>query len=273
MGDEVTGREREASKQPDAKGKAISPILHSASDVLSLRHGPSWMVLAFAAGAVNAGAFLACERFVSHVTGIVSRIGLDAGAWELLLEYGLVLGSFILGAMMSVLAIQGRAFQGKRPHYAFPLIAVATVLAAISFAGHLGVFGHINGQVEETTDFAFLCILAFAMGLMNASVASSTALAVRTTHMTGPATDFGVQLAIAWLTTGEARKTALQIAALRGGKVVFFSLGAVLMVPTMRGLGYLAFVVPAVLVLLATLRSFLPRGDGDVRQTVLTAAL
>jgi uncharacterized membrane protein YoaK (UPF0700 family) len=110
------------------------------------------------------------------------------------------------------------------------------------------------------------------MGLMNASVASSTALAVRTTHMTGPATDLGVHLAVAWLATAEERKTALRLAALRGGKLVFFFLGAALMVPAVRALGYLAFVAPAGFVLVATARSFFPRRVSNVRRAVLSAA-
>ncbi|MFS8067653.1 MAG: YoaK family protein [Byssovorax sp.] len=251
----------------------MSPVLHRASDVLSLRHGPSWLLLALAAGAVNAGAFVACESFVAHMTGIVSRIGLDAGAWALMLEYALVLVSFIGGAMMSVLAIQARVIRGKRPLHALPLLAVAVVLAAIGFAGHLGAFGPIGGQVDETTDFAFVCILAFAMGLMNASVATSTALSVRTTHMTGPATDFGVHLTIAWFATGDERKNALRLAALRGGKLVSFSLGAGLMIPAVGALGYLAFAAPAGFVLAATVRSFLPKSATLAREAALPAAL
>jgi len=274
MSNEVRTGGSASSASHTAGGEPLSPLLHRSSEVLSLRHWPSWMLLALAAGAVNAGAFVACERFVSHMTGIVSRIGLDAGTWGLMVEYALVLVSFIGGAMMSVLAIQARVIRGKRPLHALPLLAVALVLAIVGFAGHLGAFGSIGGQVEEAPDFEFLCVLAFAMGLMNASVATSTALSVRTTHMTGPATDFGVHLAIACLTTGEERKSALRLAALRGGKLVSFSVGAVLMVPAMGALGYLAFAAPAGLVLVATVRSFLPKGsDTDAREAALPAAL
>jgi uncharacterized membrane protein YoaK (UPF0700 family) len=274
MSNEVQRGDREASAARAAGREPLSPVLHRASEVLSLRHWPSWMLLALAAGAVNAGAFVACERFVSHMTGIVSRIGLDAGAWGLMLEYALVLATFIAGAMTSVLAIQARVLHGKRPLHALPLLAVAVVLAAVGIAGHLGTFGSIAESVEELPDFVFLCLLAFAMGLMNASVATSTALSVRTTHMTGPATDFGVHLAMAYLTTGEERKSALRLAALRGGKLVSFCVGAVLMIPAMRALGYLAFAAPAVLVLVATMRSFLPkRIDTDAREAALPAAV
>ena len=48
---------------------STAPPFRPASEVLTLRHGLSWMMLACASGAVNAGAFLACDRFVTHVTG------------------------------------------------------------------------------------------------------------------------------------------------------------------------------------------------------------
>jgi uncharacterized membrane protein YoaK (UPF0700 family) len=235
-----------------------SPVLFSSAEVLSWRHAPTWLLLASVAGAVNAGAFLASERFVSHVTGTVTRMGLDVGAPTLLLDYGLVLLAFIAGAMASVLAIQARVWRGKKPLHALPLLVVAAVLVLAGVAGHFGAFGPMGGEVEEVSDFAFLCILAFAMGLMNATVASSTALAVRTTHMTGPATDFGVSLASAMLANGTARKEALRLAALRGGKILAFSVGAALMVVTMGALGYLAFVYPALFLVVAAARSFLP---------------
>ena len=236
-------------------------VLHSTAAVLSARHVPSMLLLALAAGAVNAGAFAACERFVTHVTGTVTQIGLDVGKWVLMLEYTAVLIGFIMGAMASVLALQGRALSGKRPLHAVPLFGTAFVLIAIGLLGSTGVFGPIGGQIEEPADFALLFGLAFAMGLMNASVASSTAVAVRTTHMTGPATDFGVSLAVAWFSEGEKRREALQLAALRGGKLVAFTAGAALMFPFIAQVGHVAFVAPAVLIAAATLRSFVIAPD------------
>jgi len=238
-----------------------SSVLHSAADVLAPRHAASWVLLTLAAGAVNAGALMACDRFVTHVTGTVTRIGTDFGAWVLVLDYALVLFAFLAGAMASVLAIQARVRRGRRPLHALPLLVVAAVLLGVGVAGRLGAFGPIGGAIEEATDFALLCVLAFAMGLMNATVSTSTALAVRTTHMTGPATDFGVHLATAWISTGSERSQALRAAALRGGKILSFAVGAGLMLPVMGALGHLAFVVPAVLVLVATARSFLPADD------------
>lgn len=213
-------------------------------------------MLAAAAGAVNAGAWVICERFVTHVTGTATRVGIDAGQWLLMAEYGLVLAAFIAGAMASVVAIQARSFRGLPPLPALPLLVTAATLIGTSAAGVWGVFGAVGGGVEEAGDFAFLSVLAFAMGLMNAAVASSTALAMRTTHMTGPATDFGVTLVTAWLSEGEARRRALLLAGLRGGKVAGFILGAATMVPLVPLFGFLAFLAPASLIIVATMRSF-----------------
>ncbi len=245
--------------------KPVSPpglVLHPQQSVLAGRQMVSFWFFAMAAGAANAGAFLVCERFVTHVTGTVTRIGLDANNWLLMVDYGLVLVSFIFGAMCSVLPLQRQVARGQPPSHAAGLWAVAAILAAIALAGHWGLFGPVGDDVEQASDFLFLCAVAFAMGLMNATVASSTALAVRTTHMTGPATDLGVHLATAWVDPA-LRAQQLELARLRGGKVVAFALGAGLMVPLVQGSGHLAFLAPAALVSLATLRSFDPRSSAS----------
>lgn len=236
-------------------------VLHSAADVLSARHTPSWMALALAAGATNAGAFLASERFVTHVTGTVTRVGLDGGRWALMGEYALVVGFFIFGAFLSVLAVQGRVARGRAPLAWVALAVVTGVLFAVALAGHSGLFGPLGGAVEEPADFALLSGLALAMGLMNATVASTTALSVRTTHMTGPATDVGVSLGVALFSGGAERTRALQLAGLRGGKLVAFSLGAFFMVELVARQGFLAFVAPALLIATATARSYLTYPD------------
>ncbi len=251
-----------------------TPPLLDASQVLSARHILSMWLLALAAGSVNAGAFAACARFVTHVTGTATQIGTDFGQWFLMFEYLLVLVAFIVGAMASVLAIQARGMRGKRPLYAVPLFGAAALLCVAGVLGASGVFGPLGGAVEEPADFAFLSLLAFAMGLMNAGVASSTGLSVRTTHMTGPASDFGVSLATAWLGSGEARRAALGVALLRGGKVLSFVVGGALMLPLLSGLGWVAFVVPAALIATAAQRSFMeaPAPRHARARSVLNAA-
>lgn len=230
--------------------------LHSPTTIFSPRHLPSWMLLAFGAGAVNAVAFLAAQRFVTHVTGTVTRLGLDVGAPILLLDYAIVLVCFIAGAMASVMFLDGRRHRGQRALWSVPLLVVALLLTIIAFAGRLGAFGDFGGSVESAGNFLLLSVLAFAMGLQNAAVASTTGMAVRTTHMTGPATDLGVHLATAYFARGEGRLSALRAAGLRAGKIAAFAAGAAAAVPLARSFEYLAFLFPAVAVTVATALSF-----------------
>lgn len=242
-----------------ARGSQTLPLaLHTPPTIFSIRHMPSWLLLALAAGSVNAGAYMACQSFVTHITGLTTEIGMHAGQWRLMAEYGVVVLCFIGGAMASVLALEGRHERGKRPLHALPLFIVSLVLVLVASLGRAGVFGPFGATVEQPEDFLLLALLSFAMGLQNASVATSTGHAVRTTHLTGPATDLGVNLANAFFAQGEARQKALRIAGLRGGKIVAFSLGAAIMVPAVRESGYLAFVLPGMLVFGSALSSFVP---------------
>jgi uncharacterized membrane protein YoaK (UPF0700 family) len=236
----------------------MSIALHSTPTLFSLRHTPSFFMLAFAAGSVNAGALLACQRFVTHVTGTATRLGVDASLWPLAFDYALVLACFVAGAAASVLAIDRRHHRGEAPRYALPLVIVSAILAVVAISGRAGLYGPFGGSVEQPADFLLLSMLGFAMGLQNASVATSTGLAVRTTHMTGPASDLGVHLATSLFTAGEARANALRAAGLRAGKLTAFIAGGAAMVPLARTFGYLAFLVPAAIVVLAAHMSFVP---------------
>jgi uncharacterized membrane protein YoaK (UPF0700 family) len=231
--------------------------LHSPDSVFSLRHVPSWLMLTFAAGCVNATAALVCGRYVTHVTGTVTRIGMEWATLWLVLDLMIVLVSFILGAMGAGLVINGRARSGRRPLYSLPLLAVAFVGAVVAMAGQAGWFGAFRGDIDQVSDFVFLSLLSFAMGLQNAAVATSTGLLVRTTHLTGPATDLGLHLAELLFVDGEARKTTRQHALLRAGKIVAFALGAFAAVWLAPRLEYLVLLVPATMTLLATWISFL----------------
>ncbi len=232
--------------------------LHKPEQVFSPRHAPSWLLLAFGAGSVNAIAFLSAQTFVSHVTGTATRLGLNAGRWLIELEYLTVLLCFIFGAMTSVLAIDGRYYRGKKPYYSVPLLLVVGLLVGVAMLGRIGAFGEFGGEIERPAEFAMLYLLSFAMGLQNAAVATSTGMTVRTTHLTGTATDLGVHLATVIFARGEVRHSAIRSAMLRGGKLIAFTLGGMLMLPVASHLGFLSFLVPAASVGLGTLLSFIP---------------
>jgi uncharacterized membrane protein YoaK (UPF0700 family) len=235
--------------------------LHDLDSALRSRNRLSWLLFAGAAGAVNATAFLACQRYVTHVTGTITRIGLDTGVWALMGEYLLVLLCFIAGAAASVFVVRRtRARWG----FAAPLSATVALLVTVAALGAVGAFGPFAGEVESVGSFALLSMLSFAMGLQNATVASATGLALRTTHMTGPASDLGVHMANAFESSGRERSAALRLAVMRGGKLLAFIAGAALAVPLANTIGYFAFLAPALMVSVATVRS-LTHQQGEKR--------
>jgi uncharacterized membrane protein YoaK (UPF0700 family) len=177
---------------------------------------------------------------------------------EILLDFAIVLSFFIAGAMLSGLLINGRVHRKKHPLYSVPLILVGLLTVGIGLTGHLGFFGPFGGSVDQLRDFVFLSILSFASGLQNAAVATSTGLLVRTTHLTGPATDLGIHLAELFFTEGEHRRTVSQHALLRTGKIIAFATGASTGVVLAHRFQYLALLVPSVSIFLATLLSFRP---------------
>lgn len=232
--------------------------LHSYLSLFAPRNLAAWFLLAFSAGSVNAGAFLACRRFVTHVTGTATRVGLVGPRWPVWYDYAIVLVCFILGAAAAVACIEGRHHRGKTPLYAVPLLVVAALIGFVAISGHLGAFSPFGKTVETGGDFLMLSVLAFAMGLQNAAVTSTTAGAIRTTHMTGPVTDLGVSLATSAFAAGEARVRALRMAGLRFGKLASFVLGGAVMFQISGRLEYLGFLMPALVTLACVALSFVP---------------
>jgi uncharacterized membrane protein YoaK (UPF0700 family) len=243
-------------------------VLFTPDQVYSRRHSLTWMLLAFSSGCVNAAAVLACGRFVTHVTGTLTRIGVAQG-WDLALDFVVVLLCFILGAMSSVLVIDGRHHRGLKPLYWLPLTLTATLLAIVATVGVAGGFGSFGVDMDLPRDFALLSLLSLASGIQNAAVSTTTRLMVRTTHMSGPATDFGVDLAVYLFASGEARRRAGRGVLLRGGKISAFVLGGFAGALLAGRFHYGVFFAPAALVLLATALSFVPSFRGARTEAAL----
>jgi uncharacterized membrane protein YoaK (UPF0700 family) len=232
--------------------------LHRPDSVFSLRHVPSWLMLCFAAGAVNGITFLACGRFVTHVTGTVTRIGMEVVHLTLMLDFALVLAAFVAGATVAGLLLKGALVAGRAPPFALPLWCTAGAVGLVAIAGELGWLGAFGGSVDQLGDFVNLCALSFAMGLQNAAVATSTGQLVRTTHLTGPATDLGIHLADLLVSGAAERTLAKRHAGLRAGKILAYGLGAACAVPAASAFGYLSLLLPAAVIAAATVLSFVP---------------
>nr|WP_241004180.1 YoaK family protein [Magnetospirillum aberrantis] len=145
--------------------------------------------LAFVAGAMNAGGFLAVAQYTSHMTGIVSSIADNLAVNNLrlvLVGLGSVV-AFVAGAAYSAILINWGRHHRTHSRYAYPLLWEA---------GLLLVFGLMGGTLELKSGFISITVmlLCFLMGLQNAIISKISNAEIRTTHMTGIVTDIGIEL-------------------------------------------------------------------------------
>jgi uncharacterized membrane protein YoaK (UPF0700 family) len=141
--------------------------------------------LAFAAGAVNAGGFLAVRQYTSHMSGLVSAMGYNLALGRLPLVFAGLAGvmSFFAGAVVSALLNLWARARALESEYALPLIAEALLLILFGAVGHEFTGGRALGTVM---------LLCFTMGLQNAIITNLSGSVIRTTHVTGMVTDIGI---------------------------------------------------------------------------------
>jgi uncharacterized membrane protein YoaK (UPF0700 family) len=146
--------------------------------------------LAFVAGAINAGGFLAVRQYTSHMTGIVSAMAdsLAIGTYGLVLAGIGALISFVAGATCTALLVNYGRRTGLQSTYALPLLLESALLL---------LFGIVGAQLSRTMGLFVpmtVVLLCFIMGLQNALVTKVSRAEIRTTHITGVVTDIGIEL-------------------------------------------------------------------------------
>jgi uncharacterized membrane protein YoaK (UPF0700 family) len=146
--------------------------------------------LAFVAGAINAGGFLAVQQYTSHMTGIVSSMAdnIALGAYDLVLVGAGGLSSFVAGAVVSAMMVHYARERQLNSEYAIPLLLEALLLLAF------GVLGARLAEIPGLFVPLTVMLLCFIMGLQNAVVTTLSGTALRTTHITGVVTDIGIEL-------------------------------------------------------------------------------
>lgn len=146
--------------------------------------------MAFVAGAVNAGGFLAVGHYTSHMTGVASTMAdmVALGDLETALAALAMMLSFMAGAFLCTTLISLGQRRRMRSRYALTLVLEA---------GLLLVFGLMGARLETEIRFTLpttVMLLCFIMGMHNAVTSIISGAAVRTTHMTGTVTDIGIEL-------------------------------------------------------------------------------
>ncbi|ALG69760.1 membrane protein [Azospirillum thiophilum] len=146
--------------------------------------------LAFVAGAINAGGFLAVLQYTSHMSGIVSSVAdnLVLGNLTALAAGVASVAAFVSGAAYSTILINWGRHHRMHSAYAYPLFWEALLLLAFGLLG--------NSLEDHRALFTPLTVLllCFIMGLQNAIITKISNAEIRTTHMTGIVTDIGIEL-------------------------------------------------------------------------------
>ena len=202
--------------------------------------------LAFVAGSINAGGFLAIQQYTSHMTGIVSAMAdnLVLGTYGLVLMGGIGLLSFLAGAVCSTVMVNLARQRELNAEYALPLLLEALLLL---------VFGILGGWLVDERGLLFLVrvpvmvmLLCFIMGLQNAVITKLSGAVIRTTHITGVVTDIGIELGRLLVRSAQFNKKHLSMLS---RLVLAFFIGGVTGALGFKQVGYLS-TVPLALVLI-----------------------
>lgn len=151
---------------------------------------PLWIMvggftLAMMGGCINAvGLLCAQSHATSHLSGTVTNLGMDLAQqhYPLARHAALVIVFFFLGSVLSGLIIRQSTLKAGR-RYGGALACEAVLLVA---AAYLLRHESPNG----------LYLASMACGLQNAMATTYSGAVIRTTHVTGIVTDFGIALGL-----------------------------------------------------------------------------
>lgn len=210
-------------------------------------------LMAFNAGAVNAGGFLVVHFYTSHMSGFLSMLAdhLVLGNTALVLAASGALLAFLCGAAVSAILVNRARHLHLRSTYALPLLLVAVLMLVFGLLGAVTLTWHTFFTVPMT-----VLLLSFIMGVQNATLTKMSNASIRTTHMTGVVTDLGIELGkmLFWNRVGRDDPQYVQAnwskVQMFSGLLGMFLVGGITGALGFKHLGFIC-VVPLALLLLA----------------------
>lgn len=210
------------------------------------------LLLAFNAGAVNAGGFLVAQMYTSHMTGFLSSLAdnLVLGNMKLVLGAVGTLWAFMSGAGSTAILVNWARHHQLHGTYALPLLLEAILMLLFGLMGAITLGWRTPFAVPLT-----VLLLAYLMGLQNAVVTKMSSAQIRTTHMTGVVTDLGIEMGkmLYWNRSGTAPERYVKAnrdrLRLFAGLAAMFLVGGLVGAAGFKYVGFI-FVLPLALVLL-----------------------
>lgn len=204
--------------------------------------------MAFQAGILNIGGFMACHRFVSHVTGFATFFGYELTQSDSSAAFGMLIVPlfFLIGVMISGQLVDLRLKLHKKPKYyiAFGLIfGLAVIVATGTLSGNFGEFGEPLADVRGYTLLMLLCLIC---GIQNGTITTVSRSIIRTTHLTGITTDLGLGIVRVFHQDKLSGDIANEKKAIlmRIGIIFFFGLGSVIGGAIFSRFGHGGFLIP-----------------------------
>lgn len=149
--------------------------------------------MAFQAGLLNIGGFLAGHKIVSHVTGFATFFGYEISTASGNASSMLIVPAFfLLGAMISGYFVDIRLKLRKKPRYYITFGVMFFLTCAIWLMGITGMFGVFGEYSIEVPSHVLLMLLCLVCGIQNGTISTVSRSIVRTTHLTGITTDLGL---------------------------------------------------------------------------------
>lgn len=199
-------------------------------------------LLSSIAGALNAVGFLIAGSFTANMTGNFSAFAdhLANGAILVALSFLGLVAAFIGGASIAALAIQTGEKRHIRSIYALAIAAEAVMLLLLGLALAL--------SSATPHELLLVVVLSFVMGLQNAVTTLISRARVRTTHVSGMATDIGIELA-ALVGDAKSRHDVMPKLTLHSLTLACFALGGVCGALLFQLVGTWLFVIAAMMLL------------------------
>ncbi|UXU76017.1 MULTISPECIES: YoaK family protein [unclassified Paracoccus (in: a-proteobacteria)] len=203
-------------------------------------------LLSLVAGGLNAVGFLIAGSFTANMTGNISAFAdhLAHGDLVLALSFGGLVVAFVAGAGGAALLIHAGERRAIRCIYALAIMLQALILLAMGAGFAL--------WPETASQALLVVVLSFVMGLQNAVTTLISHARVRTTHVSGMATDIGIELATLLNDPGLRRMTLSKLR-LHSLTLGCFALGGVIGALLFTIAGHWLFVMAAALLLMIAL--------------------
>ncbi len=210
-----------------------------------------WNILAFQAGSLNVGGFLACQRFVTHVTGFATLFGTELAQKRSFEAFGYLSVPlfFLAGAMISAIFVDLKIQSQQKPQYFVSFGILVLITGLVLSLGVTNNYGQFGATLEFGRDYSLLALLCLASGIQNATVTSAYGSVVRTTHLTGLTTDLGIGFVRLFSSVAHKKLDLREFHAsiMRLSIIGSFTLGSVFSAFVFTELAYWGFLIPFVI--------------------------